>query len=99
MEIKIKMEPEDIPKIFKGITNAQQPAEPVVKKPAIRSKRSERSDNGQSRVPWSKGEKAWLKKQATPNTNNGHHQQELKERFGTIRTAKSIDACWRRLNN
>lgn len=87
------MEPEDIPKILNGVTNAQQPAEPVVKKPA------KRSDNGQGRVPWSKGEKAWLKKQATPSTNNGHHQQELEERFGTIRTAKSIDACWRRLNN
>jgi hypothetical protein len=93
MEIKIKMEPEDIPKILKGIGNVEQPAESVVEK------RAKRADIGQNRVPWSKREKAWLKKQARPTIDNGHHRQELKEMFGNIRTAKSIDACWRRLTN
>lgn len=48
-------------------------------------------------IPWSKEEKAWLKKQSKPCKANGSYQKTLKTLFGNHRTIKSIDGCWRRL--
>ena len=94
------MEVEDALKLLTGNMPSIEPVEKLVsielKEPLTPSVR--KSPVGKvKQVPWSKEEKAWLKKQSKPCKANGHHQKTLKSLFGRHRTIKSIDGCWRRI--
>ncbi len=94
------MEAEDALKLLTGNMPSIEPVEKLVsielKEPLTPSVR--KSTVGKvKQVTWSKEEKAWLKKQSNPCKANGHHQKTLKSLFGKHRTIKSIDGCWRRL--
>jgi hypothetical protein len=100
MEIIIKIEVKDALKLLTGKMPSIEPVEKLVSialeeplTPKVR-----KSTVGKiKQVPWSKEEKAWLKKQPKPCKANGRYQKTLKTLFGNHRTIKSIDGCWRRL--
>lgn len=94
------MEAEDALKLLTGNMPSVKPVEKLVsielKEPLTPSVRKSPVKKVKQ-IPWSKEEKAWLKKQSKPCKENGQHQKDLKSLFGNHRTVKSIDGCWRRL--
>ena len=101
MEIRIKISAQDALELLRGRPKTDESASEQVNVAIsnIVDKTKTRAQPATKIVQhsWSDKEKAWLLTAATPVKANGHHLATLNKLFGTVRTAKSVSACWYRL--